>query len=212
MKFKSFPLLSLLSLPASGVVIYQTSDIRVGNILADPPYVRSFQMDVNNDGHIDWGLQTSATETFSNIRVVAPTNTLFIYRTPTGLLLNELAPLSEDETIGAILGDPDFRFLNTVEAFAGVLASGGGDGGPGAPRGPFYMNNAYLGFRFEAATGSHYGYALLQDITSSSAIIAAYAWESEPNTAILAGAIPEPSAPLLLGLASLLMIGKRARS
>lgn len=175
MKFKSFPLLSLLSLPASGVVIYQTSDIRVGNILADPPYVRSFQMDVNNDGQIDWGLQTSATETFSNIRVVAPTNTLFIYRTPTGLLLNELAPLSEDETIGAILGDPDFRFLNTVEAFAGVLASGGGDGGPGAPRGPFYMNNAYLGFRFEAATGSHYGYALLQDITSSSAIIAAYA-------------------------------------
>ena len=110
MKLKSSPILSLLSLPASGVVIYQTSDIRVGNILADPPYVRSFLMDVNNDGQIDWGLQTSSTETFSDIRVVAPINTLFIYRTPSELLLNELAPLSEDETIGAILGDPDFRF------------------------------------------------------------------------------------------------------
>jgi hypothetical protein len=37
-------------------------------------------------------------------------------------------------------------------------------------------------------------------VTSSSAIITAYAWESEPDTAILAGAIPEPASTLLLAV------------
>jgi len=209
MTLKSFPLLCFLSLPASGVVIYQTSDIRVGNILADPPFVRSFLMDVNNDGQIDWELRTSSTEAFSNLRVAAPISTLFIYRTPASILLNELTPLSKGEAIGDILGDPDYRFLNTVDAFAVTLASSVVN--IGTEDGPFNRKTAYLGFRFEAATGSHYGYALLQDVTSSSAIIAAYAWESEPNKAILAGAIPEPSAPLLFTLASLLVIGRRKR-
>ncbi|YCM44915.1 hypothetical protein V2O64_02645 [Verrucomicrobiaceae bacterium 227] len=214
MKFKSFPILSLLSLPASGVVIYQTSDIRVGNILADPPYVRSFLMDVNNDGTTDWQIGTGSTSSFSSVGLNAPSSTLFIYR-PNSVdpsLGTELTPLLIDDPITSILGDPNLQFLTVLDGLGAVLAISGGDGEPGDPSGPFNGKTAYLGFRFEAATGSHYGYALLQDVTSSSAIITAYAWESEPNTAILAGAIPEPSAPLLLSLASLLMIGRRARS
>ncbi|YCM43318.1 hypothetical protein V2O64_18600 [Verrucomicrobiaceae bacterium 227] len=203
------PLLCLfLTLPASGVVIYRTSDIRVGNILADPPYVRSFLMDVNNDGITDWTIGTHSTQYFSDMSVVAPPTTLFIYRTGK-VLLNEFTPLSIDDPIGPILGNPDYRLLNITDAFSNALATSSIDGGFG---GPFSGKTAYLGFRFEAATGSHYGYALLQEVTSSSAIITAYAWESEPDTAILAGAIPEPSAALLLTVTSLLALTKRRRT
>lgn len=219
MKFKSFPLLSLLSLPASGVVIYQTSDIRVGNILADPPYVRSFLMDVNNDGITDWALGTQSSESFSALGLslpagVTPASTLFVHHEPEGGAAGgfryEIKPLAIDTAIGSIIGNPEHIFLDIFTSRGGGLATSVVN--TGSQGGPFNGKTAYLGFRFEAATGSHYGYALLQDVTSSSAIIAAYAWESEPNTAILAGAIPEPSAPLLLSLASLLMIGRRARS
>jgi len=218
MHLKFLPLLSLLSLPASGVVIYQTSNIRVGNILADPPYVRSFLMDVNNDGITDWALGTRSSESFSGLGLSlpvggTPASTLFVHHEPEGGAAGgfqyELKPLASGTAIGSIIGSPEHILLDIFTSRSAALATSVVN--TGSENGPFNRKTAYLGFRFEAASGSHFGYALLQDVTSSSAIIAAYAWESESNTAILAGAIPEPSATLLLSLASFLIIGTRKR-
>jgi len=76
----------------------------------------------------------------------------------------------------------------------------------------FLNQTAYLGFRFQSEEGLHYGYALFTDTTSRGTTLLATAWESEPNTAIVAGAVPEPSTTLLLSLAggSLLFWRKRA--
>jgi hypothetical protein len=65
----------------------------------------------------------------------------------------------------------------------------------------FLNQTAYLGFRFQGEEGLHYGYALFTDTTSRGTTLVATAWESEPDTAIVAGAVPEPSTTLLLSLA-----------
>ena len=77
--------------------------------------------------------------------------------------------------------------------------------------GNFVGETAYLGFRFEGEEGTHYGYALFTDTFSKGTTILATAWESEPNTSIIAGAIPEPSSVLLVGIAGLLGITRRKR-
>lgn len=67
--------------------------------------------------------------------------------------------------------------------------------------GTFFGKRAYLGMRIELAPGEfHYGWV---DIANTLAKpwnyeIRGWAWESEPNKAILAGAVPEPSGLCLI--------------
>ncbi|MGC6458519.1 MAG: PEP-CTERM sorting domain-containing protein [Akkermansiaceae bacterium] len=77
--------------------------------------------------------------------------------------------------------------------------------------GNFVGETAYLGFRFEGEQGTHYGYALFTDTFSKGTTILATAWESEPDTPIIAGAIPEPSSALLAIIGTLLGISRRKR-
>jgi hypothetical protein len=60
----------------------------------------------------------------------------------------------------------------------------------------------YLGFRFEREGGLHYGWIALSGYAFYGQEIYVYSWayESEPDTALAVGQIPEPTVPALLGL------------
>lgn len=60
----------------------------------------------------------------------------------------------------------------------------------------------YLGFRFESERGIHYGWMELSAYGFYGEHIYAYSWayESEPDTALIVGQIPEPALPALLGI------------
>lgn len=91
----------------------------------------------------------------------------------------------------------------------GVFNYGGFASGPGtnavAPG-----TQAYAGFRFNAADGTHYGWIRLSvnagiiDFTSA-------AWESTPNTPIAAGAVPEPSTLAGLAVGAVALVGAVAK-
>ncbi len=81
-----------------------------------------------------------------------------------------------------------------MEAVEGTPASGGFF--PGS-----LFEQKYLGFRFEREGALHYGWMALSGYAFYGMEIYAYSWayESEPDTALVVGQIPEPAVPALLG-------------
>lgn len=65
--------------------------------------------------------------------------------------------------------------------------------------GNFLGQHAYMGVEFQRAGSTHYGWVLLNVAPDYPAgQIEAWAWETRPGEAILAGAVPEPSTWALL--------------
>ena len=80
--------------------------------------------------------------------------------------------------------------------------------------GDFLLTRGYLGFRMELAPGEyHYGWLSVYNATARYWIIqlGGYAWESDPNVPIIAGAVPEPGAGSCVVTAGLLLLGWRRR-
>jgi len=91
--------------------------------------------------------------------------------------------------------------------------------GSGQTASPYWTPNStsnLVGFRFDNEVNSqvHYGWArisLSADYASQPMSIVAYAYESTPNTAIAAGAVPEPGTLALVGLGALVVVGRALR-
>lgn len=62
----------------------------------------------------------------------------------------------------------------------------------------FFEKTGYLGFRFEGDDVTHYGSVQLNGKRVWDFEVLSYAYESEPNTAIIMGAVPEPSTEFIL--------------
>ncbi|MEJ6581833.1 MAG: PEP-CTERM sorting domain-containing protein [Akkermansiaceae bacterium] len=75
--------------------------------------------------------------------------------------------------------------------------------------GSFFETSGYLGVRFQGEEGTHYGYVHLNGERVRNFNVISYAYESEPNTPILTGAIPEPSTTFALFLSSLMLWRRR---
>ncbi len=78
-----------------------------------------------------------------------------------------------------------------------------------------FQNPGQQGGRYFAGVGwrrgddFHYGWIEFLGVSGIQMNVVAWAWESEPNTPILAGAIPEPSAVWLAGAGALLFLRRR---
>lgn len=75
--------------------------------------------------------------------------------------------------------------------------------------GEFYHDRAFVGLKFEADDGIHYGWIDVEGasrtmenhlLTDSSLIIHGWAYESTPGVGIAAGAVPEPSSVALFAI------------
>ena len=80
--------------------------------------------------------------------------------------------------------------------------------------GYFFGQTAYMGFELQMPDGPHYGWAKLwvSDRPNFAAGLIGWAWETEPNTPIIAGAVPEPAAASLAVLGLLCCSGRRRHS
>jgi len=191
-----------------GAIVLDPEVRLLGNLFFPPrelingPYVLNF--DLNEDGLIDFTLATSANIGHIGVFLKAlPETSRFVYSP------EFVAALDEGFEIGPILGDPtkEFRFTNQIGSE--TL----GSNAEGLFFGEFLgEKTAYLGFEFQAATGTHYGYARITDQGASGMIIESVAWESTPGKSILTGAVPEPSTSLLLGMAVATGLARRKRN
>ena len=180
----TFSFLFLTVFQLHGAVIYNNERGRTGPIFPTDIPIRN-DFDVNGDGTVDLTLDATVRPTEFTFwadgqdsgGVITITN---IERGQFGV-----APLPKDFEIGPILGDPalEFTLLSTHSPLPIVSSTP-----PSRPDDPFYRNPGYLGFQFEASDGIHYGYIYLEEVDSLVAIYHGFAYESEPNTPILAGA------------------------
>ena len=111
--------------------------------------------------------------------------------------------------------DPRIGWFNDTDAkLAGILTAGA-QGDPlqsnFVPDVPFQQK--YLGVRFERNGALHYGWVGISGYANIGTEIYIHAWayESEPDTAIIIGQIPEPGAGIPAATGGLLMALRRKR-
>ena len=106
-------------------------------------------------------------------------------------------------------GDPRIGWFNDADAPAPAILTVGDQGTPieGSflPGAPFEQK--FLGVRFEREGAMHYGWVGISGYANigQELYIHAWAYESEPDTAIIVGQIPEPAAGLLAAVSGLLV-------
>ncbi len=164
-----------------------------------------YNFDVNNDGQIDWSM-TSRTQVFGSngVSVLSESTTGFIYQTLTVGDFARIIPLAAGTLIGTSLEDSIYSWYH---GFGQGLSSRANNQNFGS----FYLKEGYLGFELQADDGTHYGYAYLESLGTSSIRISQVAWETEPGKAIQAGNVPEPSSSLLLAISICLTATRRKR-
>jgi hypothetical protein len=187
-------------------------DLQGQRILGHPDFVVQWSLDMNSDGQAEYTF-VSANDAF-NI-VPSGQNAVLAYTFGPGgmnawtLPLSSLTPITADS--GANVW---FRRIDTPfgPIGSGFVAYAEMIGGIGSFLG---IESAYIGLQFTLADGTHYGWARVGCPVTGLAggWIYEAAYDTRPDTAILAGAVPEPSTWSLLVAGSFLfwLCGRRKR-
>ncbi|WP_428387015.1 PEP-CTERM sorting domain-containing protein [Mucisphaera sp.] len=172
---------------ASAGIVYTPVDPAV-TLVQYPGTPSYFNLDFNNDGTIESAILNTGVNmqarSFPPARTLTSTGSYYVFSFAAGELIDGNAAFSG----GANL------MINPTYGYNFV-----GTGG-------------YIGFQFDIDGSTHYGWAQVDvTLTPQEAVITGYAYESTPNTGIVAGAIPEPTSLALLA-AGAGALGLRRRS
>lgn len=168
-----------------------------------------YPIDLNADSVVDF---TFGAERFGNALRSERANRLIVRLSPPPNIGGPVADLPEGFAIGSSL-EPQLAW-NSSDPLGGYVSPGENafativlclDSGCLSTWPPGPATRGFIGIEFELADGFHYGYfdiALSGD--AAGAALLGWAYESQPGTPILAGAVPEPSTWALLGTGGLL--------
>jgi len=192
----------MMTAPLRGAVIF--TDVPDVNLMAGGfGGEASYNLDFNNDG-------------INEIQVASRYGDFFVTTLGNGSRIAGIAASPPDIggfahpfTLGNIVGPqtPDFRSWNL--GISGLLScqeigciglwrSGGTN---------------FLGVEFQLYSDTHYGWvAIDMPAIFGGGILLSYAYESEPNSQIIAGAIPEPSSAMLVATGTALLWKRNAKT
>jgi hypothetical protein len=146
----------------------------------------SYDLDVDADGNPEYTFQSSAARGF---RIIGRnTNKVACYP------LDLLPPLAAGTVIGPSVGSIPWTGGNTpISGYDTAGADGYFIG----------LDSAYAGLQFNLADGTHYGWVRISlpkwvngywdPFDPNGGWVYGYAWETRPNTPVVAGATPEPA-------------------
>jgi hypothetical protein len=180
--------------------------------------------DVNSDGTPDFTFSYRFPNTATgsgvvwqaNMNTIAATSGVVSYLGPfvryafalqSNTLINSGSAFSTTAGLQVVLGS-QYR-SGGVPSYYGGFAAGPNANGAVPPG-----TQAFVGFRFNAADGTHFGWLRLSVGPGSIDFVSA-AWDNVPNQGIAAGAIPEPGTMALLALGAAGVVGaaiKRRRA
>jgi len=155
-----------------------------------------YYIDLNGDGDNDYDIVTTG----SGISCVAiATNEIacgFIFGSP------EVGGFAQKIHSGAIIGAYQDGYNYDWTPGFGSMVAINGITNPPLIYGYWGSNRDYLGLRFKINGQTHYGWIQMHlPATEGAGFVEGFAYETEPNTPIIAG-IPEPSISLLAAMAS----------
>ena len=167
-------------------------------VIRDTTVQSNSQFDLDGDGELEFSIggRPGAGAIISTI--TAPLTTQFCSEFVFGEY-SRLFPVSTGmfigpDSAGTIIGTDPVTFVKdfVVPEFPLAMTTRS----QGEPDdGVFVGRTAALGFRFQRDGNTHYGYALLTDVTATAMTVLETAWEDQPDTAIRV--IPEPSTVVL---------------
>ncbi len=121
-----------------------------------------------------------------------------------------VAPVPDGFEIGSNSGDGELDWFSS-DSFAPIIIGLSGPDGY-VLLGEFVGQRAYIGVALDIAGETHYGWIdmYVSDL-GPGALVYGWAYESNPNTSIIAGVVPEPSTMILVVTGSLALLYSGAR-
>ena len=161
-------------------------------------------LDINGDGVTDFTFLASV----SLVGVRSENqNRYIIFPSPPPNIGGGVEPLYSDFQIGPDLNDSNLEWFGIPTDFApfGIWMSGESGG-------RFIGHHAFMGVEFEIDDSVHYGWINIKvEEDFPYGRIYGWAYESSPDTPIIAGEIPEPNTLLLLIGGAALLLGMRSK-
>lgn len=166
-------------------------------------------LDINGDSLVDFvfGVNVTAVSvqgSGGNQYLIAPS--------PPPNIGGPVAPVGAGFEIGPNSGNVDeLDWYNSNPFYSDIVIGLSGPDGF-VLIGAFVGQRAYMGISFDIGGDTHYGWIdmYVSDI-GPGALIYGWGYESDPNTSILAGVVPEPSTIILFATGSLALLYTRAK-
>ena len=168
-----------------------------------------FTLDINNDGYAEFKFTSIMDAPLYSVDVRSLNSGKFLYPEEIGVIsalaVSNGLEINSDELGGSARWGTGLGILShwDLQHPIGVIKGG-----------HFLETNACLGISFQIDGNTHYGWIQIDNPNDvPGGTITGFAYESTPNTSIIAGAIPEPSSMILfiVGVTGIWTLRKRKK-
>jgi len=171
-----------------------TNEFGVPVYHAGPSSPGALSVDLNHDGTEDYRVVATGTSTFGFQMEGVGSNA--VWSRPTGGLDigGSIVPLAYGTEIGPGVPPSDEWMLTQYSPF-GPMGPGFSAYSSAGSIGLFINQLAFAGLKFSVGADTYYGWIRVREIPglAGGGIVYDYSYDTRPNTAILAGTVPEPS-------------------